>query len=88
MSKKYQTKNKAKRKSQKLARKAALKAQYQAYRDEGITKNSRRRTIEKRKGARLAKDNKTIDTKAVLQRPTIGKPPGWINRKAVALKLA
>lgn len=88
MSKKYQTQNKAKRKAQKLARKAALKAQYQSFRDEGITKKSRRRVIQKRKGARLAKDNKVINTKAVLARPAIGKPPNWVNRKAVALKLA
>lgn len=88
MSKKYQTQNKSKRKTQKLARKAALKAQYQAYRDAGITKSSKRRTVKKRKGARLAKDNRTINLKAVLARPALGKPEGWVNRKAVGLKLA
>ncbi len=87
MSKKYQSQNKLKRKAQKLARKRAQQAQYQAWAAEGITKGSRRKLIKKRKGARLAKDHKVINAKAVLARPNFRAVPGWVNRKAERLGL-
>lgn len=80
-------KNREQRKLEKASRKRSMQEQYKAWAYAGITKKSRRATLKVRAEARLAKDNKQVNVKAVLSRPTFGKPPNWVNRKAVQLGL-
>lgn len=87
MSKAYKTRNKEARKSKKRAAKAAKKALYKSYADQGITKKTRRQAIKARKGKKLAKDFKNLNTAAVLARPNYRGVPGWVNRKAERLGL-
>lgn len=79
------TRNKEARKSKKRALRAQKKASYAALRDSGITKKARRAIIKQRKGKKLAKDFKNKNKAAVLARPAIGKPAGWVNRAAEKL---
>lgn len=81
-------KNRAARKLQHASRKRAQKEQYKAWAYAGITKKSRRFTKKVRAEAKLAKDNKQVNVRAVLTRPIIGKPSNWVNRKAVGLGLS
>lgn len=85
MSKAYKTRNKEARKSKKRAAKAAKKALYQSFAAQGITKASRRNSIKQRKQKKLAKDFKNVNVAAALARPALGKPDGWVNRKAERL---
>ena len=85
MSKAYKTRNKAARQAKKRAAKAAKKAMYASLRDSGITKASRRATIKARKGKKLAKNFKNVNVAAAIARPILGKPAGWVNRKAARL---
>lgn len=85
MSQGSKTRSRIKRKAQKLAAKRAQKAQYKAWAEAGITKKSRRAQQKQRAEARLAKDFKVVSIKAALERPALGKPPNWVNRKAEKL---
>jgi hypothetical protein len=85
MSTSSKTRNKEARKSKKRAAKAAKKATYQAWAEQGVTKKSRRAQLKARAGKKLAKDFKHTNVAAALARPTIGKPAGWVNRRAERL---
>jgi hypothetical protein len=80
-------KNREQRKLERASRKRAMQEQYKAWAYAGITKKSRRATMRVRAAAKLAKDNKQVNVVAVLNRPQLGKPAGWVNRKAALLNL-
>lgn len=85
MSTSSKTRNKEARKAKKRAARAAKKAMYQSFAAQGLTKKTRRASIRQRKAKKLAKDFKNVNVAAALARPALGKPAGWVNRKAERL---
>ncbi len=75
------------RERRKLEKMSARRAKKDAYAAMALSGNNRKAKGAEKTSDGLAKDFKRPSLSAVLARPAIGKPPGWINRKAVLLDL-